>query len=178
MTARKSSRVKTRSNTKQTVDSNVVAMMAPQRASRMTDPPLVVDSIRITKRIQIILPIDTEGDAAITPAILMAGVPGGLTYWRECRFERIDVFSNSSPGEIDTISVVIAGSGSQGVGQWFDTGVPGAHRAHIGYRLGLLDRANWYNTAAGTNLGSVTATTRPGSVIVQAVVELQSNFIA
>lgn len=144
----------------------------------MTDPPLVVDAIRLTKRIQVTIPIDTEGDAAITPAILMAGVPGGQTYWRECRIERIDVFSNSSPGEIDSINVVIAGSGSQGVAQWLDNGVPGSHRAHIGYRLGLLDRAKWHNTADGTNLGSITASTRPGSVIVQAVVELQSNFIA
>lgn len=179
MTARKSPRVKTRSNTKQTVDSNVVAMMSPQRASRMRDPAPVVDTIRLTKRIQITLPVDAEGDVGITPAILMAGVPGGQTYWRECRIERIDIFSNSAPGEIDTINLVTAGDSSvNGVAQFMDTGVPGSHRAHIGYRLGLLDRARWYSTAATTGLGSLTASTRPGSVTVQAVVELQSNFIA
>lgn len=154
-------------------------MMAPNRTSRMRDPAPVVDTIRLTKRIQITLPVDEEGDVGITPAILMAGVPGGLTYWREVRIERIDIFSNAAPGEIDTLNLVTAGDSSvNGVAQWIDTGVPGQHRAHIGYRLGLLDRSRWFNTSATTGLGSLTASTRPGSVIVQAVVELQSNFIA
>lgn len=153
--------------------------MAPQRASRMTDPPVVVDTIKLTKRIQVVVSTPESGSALISPSVLMAGVPGGLTYWRNCRIERIDIFSNSAPASLDTITVTSAGNDewNQTVAQWIDTGVPGQARAHVGYRLGLLDRARWFNTADDTPLGAVSVDTGPNKVIVQAVVELQSNFI-
>jgi hypothetical protein len=178
--ARKANRVKTRSNTtRQTVDSNVVAMMAPMRASKMTHPALVVDTIRLTKRVQISLPTPATGSAIISPAILMTGVPGGVTYWRNCRIERIDIFSNSAPASLDTITVTSAGNDSNGqtIAQWIDTGTPGQERAHVGYRLGLLERARWWNTADNTPLGAVSVDKGPNLVVVQAVVELESNFI-
>jgi hypothetical protein len=180
MTANKSSRRGRRSNTqKQTVTNDVVSMMAPQRASRISDPPVVTDTIQLTKRIQISFPVPDSGSSIISPVALMAGVPGGVTFWRDCRIERIDVFSNSSSEGTDTITVTAAGNASWGqpVSQWIDSGVYGSVRAHVGYRLGLLDRARWFNTADNTPLGAVSSDAGASTLIVQAVVELKSNFI-
>jgi len=164
--------------TKQVVDNNVVAMMAPMRASRMRDPLPVVETIRLTKRIQIILDTPASGSELVTPVVLMTGVPGGLTYWRNCRIERIDVFSNSAPSSVDTLRVTCAADAAwnQTTSEWVDTGIPGQVRAHVGFRLGLLDRARWFSTADTTPLCAVSVDIGPNKVIVQATVELQSNF--
>jgi len=160
----------------------LVGLMAPQRASTIVDPPQVVDTIKLTKRIQVTIPTPTTGSIVISPALLAAGVPGGSTYWRDMRIERLDFWSTHAPATgsgSDTIVVTAAGNSGNGqtVAQWLDSGVPGKRRAHVGFRLGLLERARFWNTADNTPLSAVSYDGGASSMLCQAVVELNSNFI-
>lgn len=162
----------------------VMSMMGPERASSSgrVNPPVVTDTIRVTKRIQVSLPVPETGAALVSPAVLSAGIPGGLTYWRDMRVERLDFWSDhviTAVVGIDQLTITAAGNSDSGqtVAQYIDSGVPGHRRAHVGFKLGLLQRARFLSTADDTPLASVAYDGGASHVIVQATVELASNFI-
>jgi hypothetical protein len=160
----------------------VMALVMPSKASSIAEPPPVTDTIRLTKRIQVTLPAPASGSEVVSPALLATGIPGGLTYWRNMRIERLDFWSNHVISETvgtDTLTVTAAGNDawSQTVAQWVDSGTPGQRRAHVAFRLGLLNRARFFNTADNTPLAAVSYDGGASQVICQAVVELESNFI-
>jgi hypothetical protein len=117
----------------------------------------------------------------VTMGMLMAGVPGGLTYWNSVRLERVDFWSNSSATSgTDTLTVAISPvtSWNQPAVEWTDTGVVGQRRAHVGFLPGLLDRARYFNTADNSSICAVGIdTTGEAAVICQAKIELLSNIL-
>jgi hypothetical protein len=186
MTARKSPRRSRRSNTNHAADSqHLVAQMAPSRVPIIVDPPSIQDTIRIVKRIQITLSQTTTGAVTLRYSDLMAGVPGGLTYWNSVRVERLDFWSMWNGQASNTIHVTIptASSWGQPQSEWTDSGVPGKRRAHIGIRFGLIERSRFAGTATTDTLclvsvdGSST-TEAPSFVTCQAVIELISPLPA
>lgn len=188
MTARKSPRGSPRSNTNRGItDQRVVALMSPSRVLRLPVPPPVTDTITITKRIQIGMTQTGTTPQNLYVNELMAGVPGGLTYWTRVRIERIDVWSDyknvtgaTSSVNTDTLTVAIPPDSEwdQPNREWTDTGVPGQRRAHVGFRLGLLDRARYFITAADQILCQIGMDTEDASVIVQATLELTSPLLS
>jgi hypothetical protein len=180
--ARKANRLASRSNMQHTSSAGLVSQMKPHRASRLTSPPPVQDTIVVNKRIQIAVPIPAGTlSVLVTTQMLMAGVPGGLTYWNRVRIDRLDFWTNSShTSGTDTLTVAVAASTSwdQPPVEWTDTGVVGQRRAHIGFTPGLLDRARYFNTA---DAGSICAVGVDGEgeqvVICQAQVQLMSNIL-
>jgi len=162
------------------VQSIVTSMMVPLRVrSGPVDPPMIKDTITVTKKVQVTLPTPAEGTAILTPSVLMAGVPGGLTYWRDVRIERVDVWSNSSSSGTDTLTVTVAGESdwNQTVEQYIDTGVYGSRRARVSFKLGLLARSRFWNTADNTPICAVSVDGGASNVIIQATVQLNSNFL-
>lgn len=159
---------------------DTVAQYRPQRVEIQMDPPPLDTSIKVVKRIQIRLPYDVSTLGDCTPAILMAGVPGGLTYWNRVRFEKFSIWSNSSSSGTDTLSVLVATQDdwSQPTVSFTDTGTYGARRAGVAFKLGLLDRARWFSTADATVLFTAKSDTgAAGALIVQATVELLSGSL-
>jgi hypothetical protein len=157
-----------------------VAQYRPQRVPTSVDPRPLDSSIKVIKRIQIGLPYDTTTLGDVTPAVLMAGVPGGLTYWNRVRFEKFEIWSNSSSSGTDTLSVLVSTQDdwSQPTVSFTDTGTYGARRASVGFKLGLLDRARWFSTADATVLFTAKADTgSAGTLVVQATVELLSGSL-
>jgi len=175
-----STRRNRRPNNKQNVVGVLIGSLGPSRASRLSSPPEVQDTIRLTKKIQVRLTA-FPGGTGLSPAILSAGIPGGLTYWSKMRIERLDFWSNSSSTGTDTIQVQVppgAISGSPPA-SWTDTGVYGQRRAHIGFRFGLSERQFWHTTADEKSLCNVRTDVTPSTtVIIQATVELMSTPIA
>jgi hypothetical protein len=177
MTARKSSRVPTRSNTK-TSQALHVNDFSP---SKLTLPPQIPDvepTIRITKRVQINVVLSSEsGVASLLTANLLAGVPGGNTYWHKFRIERIDLWGDqSTPGDsTNFLRVTLAADSSwdQPNFQVTDNGTVGNERPRVAFRLGLLDRARWFTTADTTVVCLITGPVNT-NVTIQATVELIS----
>lgn len=161
-------------------------MMHPMRASKLSSPPPVIDTITVRKRIQIQLPQPGTAPVPITVSSLMAGVPGGSTYWGRVRIERLDVWSDfkiptegaTSTTNTDTLTVAIPPGGVSPATEWTDTGVPGQRRAHIGFRLGLMKRAEYNITANSTILCYAGMDTEDAFMIVQATVELTSPVLS
>jgi len=156
------------------------AMYRPSRVRSTPEPPPLDSSIRVLKRIQIRLPYDTTTLGDCSPSVLMAGVPGGLTYWNRVRFEKFEVWSNSPASGTDTLSVLISTQDdwSQPTVSFLDTGTYGERRANIAFKLGLLDRARFFSTADTTVLFTAKSdSSGAGLVVVQATVELLSGSL-
>jgi hypothetical protein len=134
------------------------------------------------KKVQISVPLDaTTGVASLAFGALMAGVPGGLTYWHRFRVERVDLWGSDTitSESSNSLSVVLSASSSwdQPNFQVTDVGTIGNERPRVGFRLGVLDRARWFNTAATELLCLITGS--PGTeVTVQATVELVSPVLS
>jgi len=162
---------------RQNVVGTLIGTLGPSRASHLSSPPEVQDTIRLTKRIQIKLTA-FPGGTGLSPAILSAGVPGGLTYWSRMRIERLDFWSNSSSTGTDTITVIVPPGATSGTppAQWTDTGVYGQRRAHVGFKFGLAERQCWHSTADEKTLCNVRTDVTPSTpIIIQATVELMST---
>lgn len=153
-----------------------VAALSPQRVKPQALPPQITDTIRVNKRIQVTVGSDvTPADIDITPVMLMAGVPGGITYWNRVRFERIDVWGGTSTSL--GMRVMSQSGWDQPPLQMSDTGATGASRSAIGFRLGLLDRARFFGTADATVLATVSVPATDMDVTIHAVVELMSSTL-
>jgi hypothetical protein len=142
----------------------------------------VTDSIRLTKKVQITVPIDGSGIVTLAVSALMAGVPGGLTYWNSFRVERVDFWGDDdfdNKGNESFLTIIAAQNSAWNQPQFgfSDVGTYGSRRAAVGFRLGLLDRSKYFATAATDNLCTISAPV--GSfVIVQATIELLSQPIS
>jgi hypothetical protein len=173
MTARKSSRVKTRSNT----NALTISSFAPQEVRPPLDPVPVEYSIKVSKRIQLQVTVGSSGNFSVDPSMLSAGVPGGLTYWNRMRIDAVYAYGDSagSAGDDHTISIQASNSTDwdQPSFNIRDTGTLGQSRPRVGFRLALLDRARWFGTAGTTELCVVNAPT-DSIVTLQATIELMS----
>lgn len=152
----------------------------PMKAKCSADPPPVESSIRVLKRIQITLPYDTTSLGDVSMSVLMAGVPGGLTYWNRARLEKVDIWSNSSSTGTDTLTVLLPGvdEWSQPPVSFVDTGTYGNRRACVSFKLGLLNRARWLSVADTTVLFTAKADGQAsGLLVVQATIELLSGAL-
>lgn len=155
-----------------------VSSLAPHRTSSPSEPMPVVPTITVTKWIQVVLPIDSSGTSLIvSPSVLSAGVPGGLTFWSTVRFEQFRVYgdqvlSPEDPGRL-RVSLTPNSGWSQPTFDLEDVGTLGRMRPHVGFMLGLLDRARWFNTADTTNLFQIIFDAT-SSITVQAKVTLTS----
>lgn len=146
---------------------------------KLVAPPqirFVEPTVRFTKRIQVTLPVGSLS-LVVTPSLLAAGLPGGLTYWNNIRFERFDLYGDqaSSLSEAGTLSVNLTPSSdwSQPAFELRSEGTVGNVRPSLAFRFGILDRARFFGTADTTNLFQILA---PEGTIVtlQATVEVIS----
>lgn len=159
-----------RGNTKSKRDQLSVGQFAPTRHVPVAEPPPAERTIKVMKRIQVLVPA-AASTVQVTPSFLSAGVPGGLTFWTSMRVDKLDIWGSDT----DRISVeVLPISGwSQPPFVVNDSGSPGNRRCAVGLRLGLLDRARFFNTSDTTSLATVVR--EEGEIIVQATIELIST---
>lgn len=170
--ARKATRLTSRSNTNNNNQNLKIKDFAPQRCGIPNDPPSVQRTIKVSKRIQLDVP---DGTAAFTisPSVLAAGVPGGLTYWSKMRVENIHVWAPASPESGIAVEVLASSSQDQPSITYHDDGVQGHSRPRVGIKLGLLDRSRFFNTASTFTLVTITRdSTEP--LVIQASLELTS----
>lgn len=156
-------------------------MYAPTRKALPVNPGDVQTTIRLTKRIQVTVPLaNTTGLGSLKVSDLSSGIPGGSSYWNSIRITAIDVWgtatSNTIPGaDVIPLQITVdsSSSWSQPPVTWIDSGTSGAERPRIGFALGLLDQARFFGTADTTELFSAKGTPQ-SSLIVQCTVELVS----
>jgi hypothetical protein len=137
---------------------------------------MVERTIKLAKKIRVDASL-VAGSLSITPAFLMAGVPGGTSYWNNVQVERIEVFGSdlTAVGSTQlTLTVDPVSAYSQPPFVVSDEGTTGAERARCGVRLGLLDRARWFGTADTTVLATVSASSTTEAVLVYASIQLIS----
>jgi len=172
---------------RETTRSQVVAMYAPHRSRCPVEPPVVQNSIRVTKTVQFNVQAgSTEStQATITPGVISAAVPGGTTYWSKIRIQSVRIWAQTQLGNVS------AGNGNTPVLRvdcrddnvnepavsWTDTGTSGQRRPAIAFQLGLREQASWFGTANTQPICSIRLTNLPTGteeVTVQAVVEILS----
>jgi len=149
---------------------------SPREVKRIApDPPPVEFSIKIQKVIQLNIPIPTSGNVSVSPSVLAAGLPGGLTYWSRMRVDKIVVWSEATLEGSDLLSLQLSPSSAweQPPFAVKDSGTVGNVRARIGLKFGLLDRARWFGTA-GTEELCVIASAPDTTVILQASIDVIS----
>jgi len=148
---------------------------SPEECSIAPQPTPVEYTIRLPKKIQVFAPITESGNISISPSLLMAGVPGGLTFWSRVRFERFSVYSGASGEDADLLRIVISPQSgwSQPPVSFTKSGTVGNVRAAIGFRLGLLDRGRFFETADVTELFVVQSAAN-STAVLQASIELIS----
>lgn len=149
----------------------LVRSMYPERLTVKADPPEIVHTIRVMKRVQLTQTVTTP--FSITPAALALAIPGGLTYWNSFRIERVDVWGTANVDNTLSVSLPAVSAGSQPPVTYVDTGIAGQRRPMVGFRLGLLDRARFFGVADATVLATVNFSSGT-SLTIQAVLELSS----
>jgi len=153
----------------------LVSSFAPERLRPPQDPPIVQNTVRVSKKIQLFIP--AESTPTVTPisaSLLATAVPGGLTYWSTMRIERIDAWGSGLDDSTIQLMIVSQPGWSQPNLQLEDVGTPGQQRPRIGVRLGLLDRARWFSTADTTVLCSLQTSSSTATIVLQATIELLS----
>jgi len=99
---------------------------------------------------------------AFTVADIMNRVPGSTTFWQEVRFEKFLIYGGEHAGttslQFQTLQVNIGSPTLGGTLSLRDDGTDGSVRSRVGFRLGLLGRAQWRNPAATDALFSVNQT--------------------
>jgi len=166
------------------MEQQITRSMVPHRAGILVDPPQVTPSITAKKRIQLTMEVtpSTPSSGTLRFSDLMAGVPGGLTYWASFRVERIDFWSmwNGQAANTITVTIPTASSWGQPALEWSDSGVPGKRRAHVGFKLGLIQRTRFVGVAVTDTICVVTVdgpATTSNFVTVQASIELVSPLL-
>lgn len=142
---------------------------------------MVESSLRLRKRIQIQVPLGSTGSAPVPMGAIMAGVPGGATYWNTFRIDSVLIWGSDILGSDadNNIKVTLSASSawSQPNFQLLDNGTVGSERPKVGFRLGVLDRARWLNTASSELLCIITGPADT-SATLQASIELISQSFA
>lgn len=174
LTARKSTRVPTRSNTKNVAEGMLMQSMMPHRVPIQNDPPSVIDSVQIMKVVQLQTSPPTEG-LNLTPALIASRLPGGATFWNRIRIEKISIWGDNGSGSAsapgsgsgDLFVLVPSDSGwDQPTIEWSDSGIFGQSRPKIAFKLGLLDRARWFNVASTQVLAQVGNRVAPSNPVL------------
>lgn len=151
---------------------------SPSKLRLPSQIPAVEPTIRLEKRVQINAVLSSEsGVFTLATSSLMAGVPGGSTYWHKFRIDRIDIWGDqTTPGDsTNFLRVTLAADSSwdQPNFQLTDIGTVGNQRPRVAFRLGLLDRARWFTTADTTSVCVITGPVDT-NVTIQAAIELIS----
>lgn len=173
--ARKANRLSSRSNTRNHSQMLAVKDMAPREVQISPLPPKVQYSIEVVKVIQIVVPVPASGNESISPSMLSAGIPGGLTYWSRIRFESFRAYAKDvSTGSSElAITVSPQTDWNQPPFSIIDSGTAGNVRPRLGFKLGLLDRSRWFGTADTTELFVVSGNPDE-DIIIQASVVIMS----
>lgn len=113
---------------------------------------------------------------------LMAGVPGGLTYWNAARLEKVSVWGDqlvagNGSGYLEVALPPVSGW-SQPATKWIDEGTLGNNRPHISFKYGILERARFLSTADDTPLFSVEGGQDTGQAVIHATLELVSPALS
>jgi hypothetical protein len=151
-------------------------MYSPSRISPSNDPREVQTSIRLTKRVQFLVPLDAAGLGTLQLPTIMQGVPGGNTFWSSVRVSTIELWA---PADANTtrplqVTTVLDSSGGMPPLTWMDSGTQGSVRPKVGFKLGLLDQARWFSPAATFTFCTIKSAPVATSLVGQATVELLS----
>jgi len=149
--------------------------MAPMETIPSAQPRPVEYSVKVSKLIQLTIPITESGNVSVSPSVLSAGVPGGLTYWSRMRIEKIEAYSDDVVAVSGQMSLQVSPQSGWDQPPFAirDAGTVGNERARLGFKMGLLDRSRWWNTADVTEL-CVISTAPDSTIILQASIELIS----
>lgn len=160
----------------QNVQNNLkVSDLAPHTVPLPAIPPKTEFTLRVMKRIELTVSNNEGQTTSISPSILSVGVPGGLTYWSTMRVEKLSFWTTTVT--TGSLNVEVLGDSSWSLPKrvFSDKGAEASQRPKIGLKLGLLDRARFYSTAATSALCAV-GTSEPNiPITVQATVELISG---
>jgi len=124
--------------------------------SGQADPPPVQWTIEHSYLARLLVSPAGATDVAITPAMIVATVPGGATAWQQLRIQKISVYAPAdASGYVRlTIANLVAGSPSEnpagpGDGKVFDDfGTQGQRRPQVHVRPNLAFRDYWWNDIA------------------------------
>jgi hypothetical protein len=151
------------------------------------EPPAVLDTIVISYRFQLTVPVLTATTVLITPKDLIDGVPGGDTTWNTLRILHVEAWGPDSSQTallgLSSLTLGILSISSTGIttdqAVFIDTGTMGAQRSHISIRPGSLFELAWFNTDDDTtnviSIATSAAATVTDQVTLQVSVELRSN---
>jgi len=136
---------------------------------------MIEPTIRVTKKFEVTLRSATT-PFSVTVAQLAAGIPGGLSYWNRIRFEKFDIWNDSTePSSLLSLNVFPDSDSAQPPFQLLDHGTAGNRRSGVGFRLGLLERARFYGTADTTVIFTVQQPAGTGTqILVHVTMEMLS----
>lgn len=129
--------------------------LSARQVNGPNDPPAVPTSLIHTVRVSLPVGSSTTGD--ITPAKLIAAVPGSTGYWKNVRLVRASIWGTNG------LSVDLIASDNNR--RFADVGVPGARSSVVHMSLPLLTRANWYSSTAATVLAQWGTAASNGAVV-------------
>jgi hypothetical protein len=174
------SRGKSRQNAS-SVEQKVVSMYSPRRTYPPQEIPDVQNTVRVTKITTLYLRMEQPNSVDLTVAKVASSIPGGTTYWARMRISKVNVWMDMGPGTTSsttgpvplTVTLPSSNTWSQPAISWTDSGIVGQSRACVGFKLGLLDQARWFGTAA-TDVICTLSSGSNRSATVQVTVELMS----
>lgn len=116
----------------------------------------------------------------MTVASVASLIPGGLTYWNRLRIEKITVWLARQSSSADQLQVTLPNDDSAGVPamSFTDNAVTGATLPCVAFKLGLLQRARWYNPSSNVVLFIASgggSSGDPAGFIMDFSVEIASN---
>lgn len=119
--------------------------LSARQVNGPNDPPSLITSVITTIRVGMpVAASDVSG--TITPATLIAAVPGTTGYWKYVRLHKVSVYGLG--GLAVNLNIF------ENNRKFADIGVPGAKASALHVSLPLIERANWYPVASTTSLVS------------------------
>jgi hypothetical protein len=158
------------------VQQDVVSMMNPVPILPPADPPETLNVVETTQQFSMMLTVPTGSTATpFTVANIMTNIPGSTTFWQEVRFEKFMIYGTDNVEATGLtrflpLQVNIGSSALGGTLSLRDDGTSGAQRARVGFRLGLLGRAQWRNPAATDALFTVNQSNITASQLLRLIV--------
>jgi hypothetical protein len=157
------------------------SQFTPKRLGCPAEPKNVQPEITKFKKIQITVPLGESGSHPLSFGALMSGVPGGLTYWSKFRVDKVHIWGpdtiNSDADNQISVNLSASSAWNQPNFQITDSGTLGRERARLGFQLGLLDKARWFDVASAELLCLITGPANT-SCVVQADIQIISPSLA
>lgn len=153
---------------------------------RTVPNPLPVTTDLVTqKRFEVVLTAATA-TFTVSPAALVATLPGNTAVWDKIQFHRFDVFSvaTTSSGAYTELTATLENPSSGYFGDrptGYSDAVGTFRRAHVGFRPNSLYKATWIDTTDTSPLLTITAvptTGTTGTCLLQFVAVLRSSGIS